>query len=60
MMDLFINTELFTSQDFNSWTGVVSWIIVIIVTLPLSAVRTLILMAPIHFRGSIGEQVIQC
>ncbi len=39
-------------QDVNWWTGVV-WIIVMF----LSAVWTLILMAPIHCRGSIGEQV---
>ncbi len=53
MMDLFLtNTPLFTSQYINWWTGVV-WIIVMF----LSAVWTLILMAPIHCRGSIGEQV---
>ncbi len=53
MMDLFItNMQLFTSQDINWWTGVV-WIIVMV----LSAVWTLILTAPIHCRGSIGEQV---
>ncbi len=49
LMDLFLtNTQLFTSQDVNWWTGVV-WIIVRF----LSAVWTLILTAPIHYRGSI-------
>ncbi len=53
MMDLFLtNMQLFTSQDINWWTGVV-WIIVMF----LSAVWTLILMAPIHCRASIGEQL---
>ncbi len=51
MMDLF---QLLSSQDVNWWTGVV-WIIVMF----LSAVWTLILTAPIHCRGSIGEQVMQ-
>ncbi len=51
-MDFFLtNMQLFTSQDVNSWTGVV-WIIVMF----LSAVWTLILTAPIHCRGFIGEQ----
>ncbi len=54
MMDLFLtNMQLFASQDINWWTGLV-WIIVMF----LSAVWTLILTAPIHCRGSIGEQVI--
>ncbi len=39
----------------NCWTGVV-WIIVMF----LSAVWALILTAPIHCRGSIGEQVMLC
>ncbi len=52
LMDLFItNMQLLTSQDINWWTGVV-WIMMF-----LSTVWTLILMAPIHCRGSIGEQV---
>ncbi len=55
MMDLFLtNFQLFASQ-YNNWhTGVVVWIIVVF----LSAVWTLILTAPIHCRGSIGEQSI--
>ncbi len=54
MMDLFIaNMQLFVTQDINWSTGVVLWIIV----MSLSAVWTLILTAPIHCRGSIGEQV---
>ncbi len=54
MMDLFIQTQLFTSQDVKWWTGVdYLWIIVMF----LSAVWTLILTAPIHCRGSIGEQM---
>ncbi len=54
--DLFLeNTQLFTSHDVNWWTGVV-WIIVMF----LSAVWTLILTAPIHCRGSIAEQVMEC
>ncbi len=58
MMDLFLtNTQLLSSQDVNWWTGVdCLWIIVML----LSAVWTLILTAPIHCRGSIGEQVMQC
>ncbi len=44
MINFFIiNTQLFTSQEVNWWTGVV-WIIVMF----LSAVWTLILTAPIH------------
>ncbi len=43
LMDLFLK---------NWWTGAV-WITVMF----LSAVWTLILTAPIHYRGSIGEQV---
>ncbi len=50
--EFIINTQLFTSQDVNWWTGAV-WIIVMF----LSAVWTLILTAPIHYRGSIAEQV---
>ncbi len=44
----------FHLQDVNWWTGV-AWIIVMF----LSAVWTLILTAPIHCRGSIGELVMQ-
>ncbi len=46
--------QLFTSQGINWWTGEV-WIIVMF----LSAVWTLILTAPIHYRGSIAEQVMK-
>ncbi len=42
----------FSSHDINWWSGVV-WIIVMF----LSGVWILILTAPIHCRGSIGEQV---
>ncbi len=53
MMNKFrTNTQLFTSQDVNWSTGVV-WIIVMF----LSAVWSLILMAPIHCRGYTGEQI---
>ncbi len=56
MVDLFLtNTQLFTSQDINWWTGVV-WIIEMF----LSAVLTLILTAPIHCRASTDEQVMEC
>ncbi len=41
------NMRLFASQDTTGW----------IVVMFLSAVRTLIVTAPIHCRGSIGEQV---
>ncbi len=51
MLNLFItNTQIFTLQDVNCWTGV-AWIIVML----LSAAWTLILMAPIHCRSSIGD-----
>ncbi len=52
MLDLF---QLLSSQDVNWWTGVVC-----IIVMFLSAVWTLILTAPIHCRGSIAEQVMQC
>ncbi len=56
IMYLFLReTQHFTSHAVNWWTGVV-WIIVMF----LSAVWTLILTAPIHCRGSIGEQVMHC
>ncbi len=51
MLDLF---QLLSSPDVNWWTGVV-WIIVMF----LSAVWTLILTAPIHYRASIAETLIQ-
>ncbi len=52
-MYLFItNMQFFVSQDINWWTGVL-WIIVMF----LSAIWTLILTAPIHCKGSIGEQI---
>ncbi len=57
IMDLFLtNTQLFTSQDVNWWTGVVwitcglLWYFHQLVGLCLD-----ILTAPIHCRGSIGE-----
>ncbi len=60
MMDLFLtNMKLLTSQNVNRLlpSGVdYLWIIVMF----LSAVWTLILTAPIHCRGSIGEQVMEC
>ncbi len=47
----------FTRCQLMDWGGVdYLWIIVMF----LSAVWTLILTAPIHCRGSIGEQVTQC
>ncbi len=51
LMDFFLTNKLFTLMD---WSGVdYLWIIVMI----LSAVWTLILMAPIHCRASIDEQL---
>ncbi len=56
MMDLFLPImQLLASEDIMWWTGVV-WIIVMF----LSAIWTLTLTAPIHCRGSIVEQVMQC
>ncbi len=56
MMDLFLTImQLLASEDIMWWTGVV-WIIVMF----LSAIWTLTLTAPIHCRGSIVEQVMQC
>ncbi len=56
LMDLFLaNKIFFASQDVNWCTGVV-WITVMF----LSALWTLILTAPIHCRGSTGEQVMKC
>ncbi len=55
LMDLFLTKRSFSSQDVNWWTGEV-WIIVMF----LSAVWTLTLTAPIHCRGAIGEQVMEC
>ncbi len=52
-MDLFLtNNQRLASQCVNRWTGVL-WVTVMFV----AAVWTLILMAPIHCRGSTGEQV---
>ncbi len=53
MMDLFLtNTHISFHKMVTDWlTGVVVWIIIMI----LAAVWTLILTAPIHCRGSIGE-----
>ncbi len=50
----FLQTYSFT-LGINWWTGVV-WIIVMF----LSAVWTLILMAPIHCRGPTSEQLMEC
>ncbi len=59
LKDLFLtNSQLFTSQDINWWTGVV-WISCGLLWFFLSAVWTLILTAPIHCRGSTGEQILQ-
>ncbi len=55
MMDCFIaNMQLLTSQD-TFWLHIdgLEWIIVMF----LSTVWILILMAPIHYRGSACEQV---
>ncbi len=55
LFEFLTNTLLLTSQDVNWWShGNYLWIIVMF----LSAACTLILTAPIHCRGSIGEQVI--
>ncbi len=51
-MDLFLTNT--TIHFTNEWTVVILWIIVRF----LSAVWTLPLAVPIHFRGSIDEQVI--
>ncbi len=57
MLDLFLtNTQFFTSQYINWWAGSITGLLRILVMF-LSAVWTLILTAPIHCRGSIGEQV---
>ncbi len=53
------NTQLLTSHDVNWWTGV-EWFYLWIIVMFLSAVWTLILTAPIHCRGSIAEQVMEC
>ncbi len=50
MMDLFL-----TNTDFHYNWSCVDYLCIIVF---LSAVWTLILMAPIHCRGSTGEQVI--
>ncbi len=55
MLDLL---QLLSSQDVNWWTGVV-WITCGLLWF-LSAVWTLILTAPIHYRASIAETVMQC
>ncbi len=53
-LDKFITSmQLFTSQDVKLMDSSQCGLIVMF----LSAVWTLILMAPIHCRGSIGEQV---
>ncbi len=48
--------DFFTGGSFIMDYGPCLWIIVMF----LSAVWTLILTAPIHCRGSIAEQVMQC
>ncbi len=54
-MDLyFTNTQLFALQNIN-WRSHVDYLLIIVMF--LSAVWTLILMAPIQFRGPFGEQV---
>ncbi len=50
-MDLF---QLLSSLDVNWWTGVVG-----IIVMFLSAVWTLILTAPIHYKASIAETLMQ-
>ncbi len=51
MIHLFItNIQLFNSQEVNWWTEVMLF---------LPAGWTLILTAPIHCRGPLGEQVIE-
>ncbi len=52
---IYYKHAIFCFKYVNRWTGVV-WIIVMF----LSAVWTLILTAPIHWGGSIGEQVMEC
>ncbi len=59
MMDLFnTNTQFYFSRRyFMDWSCVdYLWIIVML----LSAAWTLIVTAPIHCRGSIGEKVMEC
>ncbi len=59
MMDLFLtNSQLSLHKiliDGLEWCG-----LLVIIVMFLSAVWTLILTAPIHCRGSTGEQVMQC
>ncbi len=56
-INLFLrNTQLFSSQGINWWTGVMS--IACGLLWCFYQLFELILMAPIHCRGSIGEQVI--
>ncbi len=54
-MDYGANTQLFASQDIND--GLQSCRLLGIIVMFLSAVWTLILTAPIHYRRSIGEQM---
>ncbi len=56
MIDLFLtNTQLFTPQDINWWTDGLDWSGVACDVF----IRCLdSLTAPIHCRGSIGEQVV--
>ncbi len=59
MMDLFLtNMQLLASPDVNWWLSGVDYLWIIVMF--LSAVWTLILTAPIHCRGSIGEQAMEC
>ncbi len=55
------NTNIFTLQDVNWWTGVFChlWIIVMFLSAVWTLILTLILTAPIHCRGFIGEQIMQ-
>ncbi len=56
IMDLFVtNTQLFALQDVNWWTGVTCGLLWCFYQL-----FGLILTAPIHCRGSIAEQVMEC
>ncbi len=51
------NTQLYTSQDVYWWTGLEWWGLLVDYGYVSSSFWTLILMAPIHCRGSIGDKV---
>ncbi len=61
-MDLFLtNTQILASQDFKLWTGGL-WIpygLLWCFYQLFGQLFAIILTAPIHCRGSIGEQVMQ-